>query len=566
MHEPNMTWLKDIPLAPKLLASLALMIALSVMLVVMAVMSLAALHSDVQILTDANGRHVHASAAATHMLAYARNIQLLPLELSEQQRAEYERGAEEEKAAFIGHLDALEKMIISEAGRQNATAVRATLARYQDEARKVLELARKGDRAASAQAAVAAATMANDIRRELQDLGQRNEKLVAKAVAGVDATHATALWTLILGAAFGGLLSIGMATALIVLAVTRPLRNITGAMLKVAAGEDQTTIPSLGQKDEVGQLAGALETFKLNLIESKRLAAEREAERATKERRAAALDALVKSFEHTIGQIVQTVSSSARELEEAAGAMAKTAETTQKISGTVAAASEEASSSVQSAASGSEELASSVNEISRQVQESSRIAADAVKQAEKTDGRITELSHAAGRIGDVVKLITAIAEQTNLLALNATIEAARAGEAGRGFAVVAQEVKALAAQTAKATDEIGTQIAGMQNATNDSVTAIKEISGTIGRISEIAAIIAAAVEEQGSATQEISRNVQQAAQGTAHVARNITDVNTGAGEAGAASTQVLTSAQALAGESNRLKLEVDNFLTSVRTA
>ena len=207
-----------------------------------------------------------------------------------------------------------------------------------------------------------------------------------------------------------------------------------------------------------------------------------------------------------------------------------------------------------------------MGEIGRQVQELSRIAADAVKQARQTDGRINELSQAAGRIGDVVKLITAIAEQTNLLALNATIEAARAGEAGRGFAVVASEVKQLASQTAKATDDISSQIAGMQAATQESVGAIKEIGATIGRISEIAATIAAAVEEQGAATQEIARNVGEAAKGTAQVASNITDVNRGAGETGSASSQVLASAQSLSSESNHLKAEVDRFLSTVRAA
>ena len=189
-----------------------------------------------------------------------------------------------------------------------------------------------------------------------------------------------------------------------------------------------------------------------------------------------------------------------------------------------------------------------------------------MKQAERTDARISELSQAAGRIGDVVKLITAIAEQTNLLALNATIEAARAGEAGRGFAVVASEVKSLAMQTAKATEEIGTHIAGMQKATSDSVAAIKEISATIGHISEIAGTIAAAVEEQGAATQEISRNVEEAAKGTAHVAENIVSVNRGANETGSASSQVLSAATALSGEGNKLKLEVDKFLATVRAA
>ena len=232
----------------------------------------------------------------------------------------------------------------------------------------------------------------------------------------------------------------------------------------------------------------------------------------------------------------------------------------------VAAASEQASANVGAVASSAEEMSASVTEISRQVHDSSRIAGDAVKQAERTDARINELLKAAGRIGDVVKLITAIAEQTNLLALNATIEAARAGESGRGFAVVASEVKALAAQTAKATEEIGSQIAGMQAATQDSVGAIKEIGATIGHISDIAATIVATVEQQGAATAEIARNVSEAAKGTAEVAEKITQVNQGASATGSASTQVLASARSLSRESGNLKNEVDNFLNTVRAA
>jgi len=211
-------------------------------------------------------------------------------------------------------------------------------------------------------------------------------------------------------------------------------------------------------------------------------------------------------------------------------------------------------------------MSASVTEISRQVHNSSRIAGEAVKQAERTDGRINELLKAAGRIGDVVKLITAIAEQTNLLALNATIEAARAGESGRGFAVVASEVKALAAQTAKATEEIGAQITGMQAATQDSVGAIKEIGSTITHIADIATTIAATVEEQGTATVEIARNVSEAAKGTAEVAEKITQVNHGASATGSASAQVLASAQLLSKESGSLKTEVEKFLNTVRTA
>jgi methyl-accepting chemotaxis protein len=211
-------------------------------------------------------------------------------------------------------------------------------------------------------------------------------------------------------------------------------------------------------------------------------------------------------------------------------------------------------------------MASSVNDISRQVEASARIASEAVDQAQKTDARMNELSLAAARIGDVVELINTIAGQTNLLALNATIEAARAGEAGRGFAVVAAEVKALAEQTAKATGEISQQISGIQSATQDSVTAIKEIGATIGRISEISSGIASAVEQQGAATRDISRHVQRAADGTSQVASSIGEVQRGAAETGSASSQVLTAAQSLSTESNRLKLEVSKLMNTVRAA
>lgn len=274
------------------------------------------------------------------------------------------------------------------------------------------------------------------------------------------------------------------------------------------------------------------------------------------------IDGLAQSFR----TIIDTVSSASTQLESTASSLSTTARTTTDLTTVVAGASEEASSNVQAVAAATEELSGSVHEIARQVSESNRIAGEAVGQAQRTDDRITALSQAATKIGDVVKLITAIAEQTNLLALNATIEAARAGEAGKGFAVVAQEVKALAAQTGKATGEIGAQIAAMQGATQDSVVAIKEIGGTINRIADIAASIAAAIEQQGAATGEIARNVQQASQGTAQVAGNVTEVSQGAGETSAASSQVLSSARSLAGESSRLKIEVQKFLGTIRAA
>jgi methyl-accepting chemotaxis protein len=368
-------------------------------------------------------------------------------------------------------------------------------------------------------------------------------------------------------------LCLTLAVLAIVLAMSRmvmgTLRDLLGGLARTmeALGNRQhnITVPSIDRTDQIGVMARAAESFRNNLVRVEALEAEqKQAEaRATDERRSA-MHGLAAQFEVAVGKIVDNVSSASTELEAAASTLSKTAETTHQRSATVAAASEQASENVQTVAAATEEMTSSVREISRQVQESSKIAAEAVTQAQRTDARISELSQAAARIGDVVKLISAIAEQTNLLALNATIEAARAGEAGKGFAVVAQEVKALATQTAKATGEIGDQISGMQMATQDSFAAIKEIGATIGRISEIAAAIASAVDAQGEVTENIARSVQAAARGTTDVATNITDVNRGVAETGTASANMLASTQSLSKESRVMKVEVDKFLRSIR--
>jgi methyl-accepting chemotaxis protein len=363
------------------------------------------------------------------------------------------------------------------------------------------------------------------------------------------------------------ILSVVFLGALVARSISRPILRMTEAMTELANGNVQIVPPGVGRADEVGSMASAVQVFRDNMIEAERLRVEQtEVEKRASGEKRATLHTFAREFQTAVGNVVDLVSSASTELEAAAQTLTKTAGTTQTLSTNVAGASDQASENMQSVAAATEQLAASVGGIMRQVQESSKIASDAVRQAQQTDARMSALSKASTRIGEAVKIISAIAEQTNLLALNATIEAARAGDAGKGFAVVAAEVKALASQTAKATDEIGQQIAGIQTATQESVAYSQEINTTINRISEISSMIASAIEQQGAAMQGIARNVQQAASRTAQVATNITEVNRGASETGSASAQVLSSAQGLSTESVRLKSEVEKFLARVRAA
>ncbi|MET4803838.1 methyl-accepting chemotaxis protein [Bradyrhizobium sp. LB11.1] len=348
--------------------------------------------------------------------------------------------------------------------------------------------------------------------------------------------------------------------------ISRPVIAMCKAMRRLAAGNFEVVLPGVGRKDELGEMASAIEEFKMTAVaKAEHDAATREAHnREGSAARRVELIRFADNFETAVGSIVFNVSASAVHLEQAAGTLTRTAEITQALSSDVAGASEAASTNIQSVASATEELSVSVDAIGKQVRESNRIANAAVQQALQTDARIGKLSRAAQEIGDVVKLITAIAEQTNLLALNATIEAARAGDAGRGFAVVASEVKSLANQTAKATESISNHIAGMQGATQESVAAIKEIGQTINQVSMIATSISNAVERQGVATQEIARSIQTVALGTREAVCNIVEVNRGATETGAASEEVLSSAKVLSSESTRLRTELDRFMQNIR--
>jgi methyl-accepting chemotaxis protein len=452
--------------------------------------------------------------------------------------------------------------------RQRGSELKGLLTEYSSATR---DMAKAQKTALQSKAARVASEERQRLDRQQQQMeGIANEILATASERGRE-SHAQAEAEMAqatrLDGAVGVLVMVSMiGTAIFgALTIARPIRRIGDVLRALSEGNRTIEIPYGERQDEVGDTARAAETFRQNLLRIEKMEAEQQKiERDAQATRRAEMQRLANEFEAAIGEIVQTVSSASAELEAASATLTSSAESTDQLAGSVTAASHNTASNVQSVASAAEEMTSSIREIARNVQESSQIAGEAVAQAQKTDTRIAELSQAASRIGDVVKLITAIAEQTNLLALNATIEAARAGDAGRGFAVVAQEVKALAAQTAKATEEIGSQIAGMQNATQESVGAIKEIGATIARVSSIAATIAVAVEEQGAAIQEISRSVHQAADGASGVARDIATVKEGASETGAASNQVHSSAQSLAQESSRLKIAVDRFLTTIR--
>jgi methyl-accepting chemotaxis protein len=486
--------------------------------------------------------------------------------VSDAERADVDKNLAARKADFEEAAKSYRRLVSSPAQRELADQLEKHWQGFLDASAEVRSLAVKGDLAAAKQInaeKVVPAGRAMD--KTLAGLVEFNDKGAEAAGQSADATYWSAIRSMVI--ILGGGIVLGLGAAIY---VTRDIRRGIDSILKpmgqLTDGELSVEIPHQGEITEIGRIATALQTFKKALIAKRASDDAANADKAVNLERAQRISSATVDFEAMIGKLVSSLAAASTELETSATTLSSNAEQAQELTTIVAAASEEASTNVQSVASATEELSSSVNEISRQVQESARMANDAVDQARKTNARVEELSKAAARIGDVVELINTIAGQTNLLALNATIEAARAGEAGRGFAVVASEVKALAQQTAKATDEIGLQISGIQAATQESVGAIGEISGTIEKLSEISSAIAAAVEEQGAATQEISRNVQQASKGTQQVSSHISDVQRGSAETGLASSQVLSAAQSLSGESDHLKSQVEKFLTAVRAA
>jgi methyl-accepting chemotaxis protein len=558
--------LRNTRIAPKIFAALGLLLATAITVALTALWSYGTLSVAEKEVAASGLRVQQAGRATANLLSYARAVEFLPLDLPAEQRTTFEKAAVDELARFRRRLDQLEAGSRVAAGRADVARMRELIADYEKRSQPIFTMSRAGQFDDAGKLAFDLAVVIADVRAVIRGLEDRAIARQQEAMKAVDAALSQGTWTMVLVLVVGALVSLGLAGWIVIGFITRPLSAMTAAMGRVAAGDVTVAVPALGRRDEVGKLADALETFKANLIETRRLAAEQDGERAAKERRATVVAAAVTDFERSVSEVVSTVTGASAELEAAATTLTGTAEETQAKSGMVAATSEQASGNVQAVAAATDEMSSSISEIARQVQHSTEKARSAVAEAKATDAKVAELLDAAGRIGDVVKLITAVAEQTNLLALNATIEAARAGEAGRGFAVVASEVKALAGQTAKATEAIGTQIAAMQMATREAASSIQSIGTTIVEVAEIATAIAAAVEEQGAATQEISRNVQEAARGTGEVAQSIVEVNQGAVETGSASAQVLAASQELSMQGSRLKTQVDTFLAAVRAA
>lgn len=516
-------------------------------------------------------QQLHAAGRATaNLLSFVRAVEFMPLDLLSSDRKTIEASAADELRRLRVRLDQLEKDAIVAVDRADIAALRGKLADYEKVYLSIQAMTHDGSAAGRSKAEAEAfgqIQAVEELRKFLRSVEQRNADIVA-AEAKNFRTHADAADSN--GLIIGGLgILIGLGASLLVArrGITGPLDRITVAMGRVAAGDIGISVPGVGRRDELGHLAGALEQFKLQAAENRQLEADRQdaERRAAADKRAAMLD-LAGQFETSIGGLVKATLEAAAGLGERASALQVTASRALGQASAAASAAGQTAGNVQTVASATEELSSSIQEITRQTSLSVTIAGEGETAAAATTATIGDLAQATAQIGDVVRLITEIAGQTNLLALNATIEAARAGEAGKGFAVVASEVKNLASQTARATEEIQGQIAAIQAQTDAAVGRVEAVGTVIRRMSELSTTVAAAVGEQGAATGEIARNVQEAAQGTDVVSGSVETMQAAAAETGTAADAVSTAAAGLTQTAEGLQRAVASFLGTLRAA
>ncbi|CAO4145191.1 methyl-accepting chemotaxis protein [Methylorubrum extorquens] len=563
-----MNIINNLKLLGKLAIPACLLMLVSSGIVLLARSSINSLEQNTQQLVDVNATRaitaLQMALAVDEATIFEKNI------IIETDDAAMQKQYEKFKEARGQALSAIDRLItLADTPERRSTneVIKGTLGEFFAAAERSIGLGLKNQNEAAAKISGTEVRAAR--AKSVEAVAKRTEAnlrdlQVARARAAEIASSASMTLTSV---AVGGLVvAFGLLGLIAVVGVTRPLNAMTSAMGRLASGDLEVAVSGTDRRDEIGLLARSLQVFKDNALTARRLTAEQEVENAAKMRRAERLDQVTKSFEHNVSALTQGLAGASTEMEATAQSMAGVAQQTTQQTVIVAGAAEETSANVQTVAAATEEMSASVHEIVQQVSQSARIAGRAVENAQRTDATVRRLASTAERISAFVSVIANIASQTNLLALNATIEAARAGEAGRGFAVVATEVKELAGQTSKATNEIGERITEIQVATQEAVTDIEAISRIIAEMSSYAASIAAAMEEQGAATQEITRNVQEAAKGTEQVTINISGVREGAGQTGAAASQVLSAAQELSRHSESLTREVGSFLANVKAA
>ncbi|MBV1799942.1 methyl-accepting chemotaxis protein [Siccirubricoccus sp. G192] len=552
-------------LAPKLLSAVAILGVVAMVVAGMGYRALSQATAQLQEREVLAERQFWLGRMGSNLLGYARAAEWLPLELPPDQRRHWEAALEEERRTMETRLEQLERNLLVPANRTVMGEVRRELDRHRAVASRVLEQSRAGQLQAAQNALFEGAPIVTRMRELIRGAEERQRAFAEAMEARIEADIArTRAW--LVGVSLAGILAgTGLALLIVLRGVTRPLQRLAGTATTLAGGRIEEETPDRNRTDEVGAIAEGLEALRLTARQARQLEAEAAGMRDRAEHeRAQAQHALAETMERSLGGVTQALAASATELQASIGTLSATANRTAEQAAAVAAGAGQAGGNVQTVAAAAEELAASVGEITRQVAQAAQVANRAVEEVRTTDGVVGSLAEAAGRISEVVRLISDIAGQTNLLALNATIEAARAGEAGKGFAVVASEVKQLAAQTARATEEIASQITGIQGATEQAVRSIKGIATVVSEIDHIAGSIAAAVEEQGAATQEIARNVAEAARGTTHVSTTIAEVTQGVEDTTAA-LRVLDQAGAeVARQGETLRGELGSVMGRLR--